>query len=284
MATGAEPGTTMKRLPANGTMLAYLEQGGGTPVVFVHGAMSDHRLWEPQRDACAARHRFIALDQRRHGRIPAVDDGAPFSLRTRIDDLAAFLRALATGPAHLVGWSMSGPTVLGVAMAHPRLVRSVYLHEPVMRGMRLDPEAAAMAEADLQAMLAPALAALRAGDREAAVQLFFDGADGQPGTFDAAPATMRAMALDNAATLALQLAEPAPPPLEPAQLRLIAKPVAISRGEHTRAYYRIHAEALCRQLPHAQDIVVPRARHLWPLHSPAAFNRALLDFIAGCEA
>lgn len=272
----------MKRMPVNGATLAYLEQGCGTPVVFVHGAVSDHRLWEPQRGACAARHRFIALDQRRYGESCAVDDGAPFSLRTRIDDLAAFLHALAAGPAHLVGWSMSGATVLGVAMAHPHLIGSVYLHEPVMRGMSLDPQSAAIAEADLQALLAPALAALRAGDRAGAVRHFFDGADGRPGTFDAAPAPMRAMALDNAATLPLQLAEPAPSPLEPAQLRRIAKPIAISRGERTRAYYRIHAEALCRQLPQAQGIVVPRARHLWPLHSPAAFNRTLLGFIAGC--
>jgi pimeloyl-ACP methyl ester carboxylesterase len=284
MATGAGPGITMKRMPANGTTLAYVGQGRGTPVVFVHGAVSDHRLWGPQRDACAARHRFIALDQRRYGESHAADDGAPFSLRTRIDDLSAFLHALAAGPVHLVGWSMSGATVLGVTMAHPHLVASVYLHEPVVRGMRLDPESAAVAEADLQALLAPALAALRAGDRGAAVRHFFDGADGLPGTFDAAPAPMRAMVLDNAATLPLQLAEPAPPPLEPAQLQRIAKPVAISRGEHTRAYYRIQAEALYRHLPYAQDIVVPRARHLWPLHSPAAFNRTLLDFIAGCEA
>jgi hypothetical protein len=179
---------------------------------------------------------------------------------------------------------MSGATVLGVAMAHPHLVGSVYLHEPVMRGMRLDPESAAIVETDLPAMLAPALAALRAGDRDAAVRRFFDGADGQAGTFDAAPESMRAMALDNAATLPLQLAEPAPPPLEPTRLRRIAKSVAISRGEHTRAYYRIQAEALCSQLPHAQDIVVARARHLWPLHSPAAFNRTLFGFVVSCEA
>jgi pimeloyl-ACP methyl ester carboxylesterase len=273
----------MKRMPANGTTLAYLEQGHGTPVVFVHGAVSDHRLWEPQRDACAARHRFIALDQRRYGESRAADDGAPFSLHTRIDDLAAFLHALTAGPVHLVGWSMSGATVLGVAIAHPHLVGSIYLHEPIMRGMRLEPQSAATAEADLQALIAPALAALRTGDRAEAVRRFFDGADGRPGTFDAAPAPMRAMALDNAATLPLQLAELAPPPLEPAQLRRIAKPVAISRGELTRPYYRIHAEALRRQLPHAQEIVVPRARHLWPLHSPAEFNRTLLGFIAGRE-
>ncbi len=279
----AVPGTAMKRIPVNGTALACIDQGRGTPVVFVHGAVSDHRLWEPQRDACAARHRFVAFDQRHYGTLPAPDDGAPFSLRTRIDDLTALLRALDAGPAHLVGWSMSGPTVLGVAMAHPPLVRSVYLHEPAMRGMRLDPENAAGVEADLRAMLAPVLAAMRAGDRGAAVRAFFDGADDQPGTFDAAPAAMRAMALENAHTLSMQLAEPASPPLDSTQRPRMHKPIAISRGACTRPYYRILTDALCRHLPHAHAIVVPEARHLWPLQSPAAFNRTMLAFIADCD-
>lgn len=277
----------MKRVFVNGTALSCIDQGCGAPVVFVHGAMSDHRLWEPQRHACAARHRFIALDQRHYGAKPALAAGAPFSLRTRIDDLSAFLHELGAGPAHLVTWSMGGPTVLGVAIAHPRLVRSAFLYEPAMRGMCLAGEDASNVDADLRAMLAPALAALRAGDRDAAVRAFFDAADGQPGAFDAAPAPMRAMVLENAHTLPLQLAEPSPLPLAPAQLQRIRIPVAIGRGARTRPFYRIPAQALCRHIPHAQAIVVPEARHLWPLRSPAAFNRTLLDFIArsgrGCR-
>jgi pimeloyl-ACP methyl ester carboxylesterase len=273
----------MKWMPVNGTALAYVDHGRGTPVVFVHGALSDHRLWEPQREACAARHRFIALDQRHYGAGPPPGGEAPFSLRTRVDDLAAFLRALDAGPAHLVGWSLGGATVLGVAMAQPQLAGSVFVYEPALRGMPLGAEDAACVEDDLRTMLAPALAALRAGDLTLAIRRFFDGADGQPGAFDAAPAPMRAMALDNAHTLPLQLAEPAPPPLVHARLHRLRVPVTISRGARTRPYYRIPSDALCRHLPGSRAVVVPEARHLWPLRSQAAFNEALLGFIADCD-
>jgi pimeloyl-ACP methyl ester carboxylesterase len=37
----------------NGFDLSYVMHGRGTRVVFVHGAISDHRLWEPQRAAIA---------------------------------------------------------------------------------------------------------------------------------------------------------------------------------------------------------------------------------------
>src|SRR5512134_3747144 len=43
----------VRQIRAGGVKLSYVEQGQGTPVVFVHGAQSDLRFWEPQRDAFA---------------------------------------------------------------------------------------------------------------------------------------------------------------------------------------------------------------------------------------
>jgi pimeloyl-ACP methyl ester carboxylesterase len=41
----------------NGIEMPYEEQGSGVPVVFVHGAFYDSRVWEPQREAIAAKFR-----------------------------------------------------------------------------------------------------------------------------------------------------------------------------------------------------------------------------------
>jgi hypothetical protein len=40
-----------KQASVNGADLGYLEQGKGVTVVFVHGAIADHRAWENQREA-----------------------------------------------------------------------------------------------------------------------------------------------------------------------------------------------------------------------------------------
>jgi hypothetical protein len=51
--------TTAQEMPpistveANGTQLTYVEQGQGTPVVFVHGTLTDYRLWTPQLEPFA---------------------------------------------------------------------------------------------------------------------------------------------------------------------------------------------------------------------------------------
>jgi hypothetical protein len=48
----------------DGATLAYLEQGEGEPVVFVHGSASDLRTWEQQIPAIAESHRAIAYSRR----------------------------------------------------------------------------------------------------------------------------------------------------------------------------------------------------------------------------
>ena len=57
----------MRQLRVNGVDLSYIEQGRGTPVVFVHGAWMDLRYWEQQRQAIAMQYRFIAYTLRYHG-------------------------------------------------------------------------------------------------------------------------------------------------------------------------------------------------------------------------
>ena len=122
----------------NGTKLAYVEQGRGTTVVFVHGSISDWRTWESQRPAFAARYRYVAYSQRYFGTDPWPDDGRHFSPTTHAADLAAFIRSLNAGPVHLVGWSYGGAVMSLVAAEHPQLVRTLSMHEPVIRPLLAD--------------------------------------------------------------------------------------------------------------------------------------------------
>ena len=62
----------------DGVKLTYQEQGQGDTVIFVHGAFSNHRVWEAQREAVAQGYRFIAVDLRYHGDSPWSDDSAEY--------------------------------------------------------------------------------------------------------------------------------------------------------------------------------------------------------------
>jgi len=114
----------MPEVRVNGVDLSYIDEGVGTSVVFVHGAWMGLRYWEPQREAVASHHRFVAYTLRYHGTGPWPDDGKNYSASTHAADLAAFIHRLNTRPVHLVGLSMGGRLATMVALEHPDLLRA----------------------------------------------------------------------------------------------------------------------------------------------------------------
>src|SRR5262245_6411945 len=91
-----------KEIEVNGVRLSYVEEGSGEPIVFVHGAFSDLRVWEPQREEVAKRYRFIAYTQRYHGVGAWNDDGKNYNTAIHVDELAKFNTKLNAGPVDLV--------------------------------------------------------------------------------------------------------------------------------------------------------------------------------------
>ena len=267
-----------KTIAVNGATLTYQDQGTGTPVVFLHGAFSDHRVWEEQRQAVAAKHRFISLSMRYFGTAPWPDDGALFSQTTHVADLAAFVRELKVGPVVLVGRSYGAAVATVTAAQHPDLVKALFLNEPpLVAALTSDSDRAAVTE-DVKG-LAAVRDAVKAGDNPGATRLFFDFVNDLPGAFDALPATRRAMHLDNARTV--------PPtfrpgiPLSCQQLGQLKLPVVVTKGALTRPWFRLTAEATSRCVPGARLVTIPGARHGAPAEQPEAFNAALLGFLAG---
>ena len=270
----------VKQASVNGVDLVYLEQGQGAPVVFVHGAFADHRAWEGQREAVAKHYRYIALTQRYFGTAPWPDSGEKFSLATHADDLAVFIRELKAGPVHVVGWSYGGSIALALAVQHPELLKSLFLYEQgAIASFVTDAADAKAVGEDRREIVGPASGASKAGDTAGAVRLFFDGVNGQPGTFETLPPATRSMLLDNARTIPLQFGAPPPPALSCAQLGQIKVPVTVAKGELTRATFRILADTASRCMPGSRLVVVSQGRHAAPALTPAAFNDALLDFL-----
>jgi pimeloyl-ACP methyl ester carboxylesterase len=66
-----------------------------------------------------------------------------------------------------------------------------------------------------------------------------------------------------------------------AELATIATPVAIVDGDHDEAIKRDHTEYLAHTIPGAKLVILPDASHFAMLQQPAAFNAAVLAFLAG---
>ena len=192
-------------LDANGTTLEYVQEGTGEPVVFVHGSISDHRVWSAQRGAVAAEFEFIAYTRRYFGEQPWADKGENFGDTTQSADLIGFVEALGRGPVHLVAHSGGGGVADFAAVQRPDLFQSLVLFEPGgSTGQLLTTEEGAAANAARQEAQAPGMAAVEAGNLEEAAELFLDATFNRPGAFDAFPEETRAAFLASARTLTLR--------------------------------------------------------------------------------
>ncbi len=114
--------------------LHYDEQGAaGSAVVFIHGWASSSRMWAPQLEALASRHRCLALDLPGHG----MSSKPPlrwYSLANFVSMTHGFVRGLDAQEVSLVGHSLGGTIALEFALRYPRQVRSLVLVNPVITG------------------------------------------------------------------------------------------------------------------------------------------------------
>ena len=124
----------MAHADVNGARIFYREQGPhaesadehGAPVVFAHGLLMSHRMFDAQVEALSHRHRCVAYDHRGQG---DSDDGGATELSMDLlaEDAAALIERLDCAPCHFVGLSMGGFVGMRLAARRPELVRTLTL-------------------------------------------------------------------------------------------------------------------------------------------------------------
>ena len=116
----------MPTIKVNGVNLFYKESGSGPEtIVFSHGLLMDHTMFEPQRAVFEKQYRVIAYDHRAQGQ--SEDIGRRYDISTIADDAALLIRALKAAPCHFAGLSMGGFAGMRVAAHHPELIRTLTL-------------------------------------------------------------------------------------------------------------------------------------------------------------
>ncbi|MEO7151761.1 MAG: alpha/beta hydrolase [Burkholderiaceae bacterium] len=269
----------VKALAANGYEMAYLERGSGTPVVLVHGSLSDYRSWSNQIDVLAARHKVIAISLRHH--YPERWDGRSddFTLAQHADDLAEFIRRLDLGKVHVVGHSRGAAVVLSMATRHPDLLRSMVLAEPqAIDGLIPVAPDAAQAAQQRRAAIGAALSHYANARVDSGLEHFIEFVGGA-GAWKAAAEPQRQVWRDNARSIQSLIADSAEP-ITCGELSQTRVPALLVAAEKSPPIYRVMLDAVRRCLPVNESVTISNAGHSMHRLNPPAFNAAVLGFMA----
>lgn len=107
----------------NGTTINYTDSGGDGPaIIFSHGFLMDHTMFDAQVAAFAADYRCIAWDERGFGETQAQ---GPFTYWDSAADAIALLDHLGIDKAVFVGMSQGGFLSLRAALGAPERVRAL---------------------------------------------------------------------------------------------------------------------------------------------------------------
>ncbi len=98
------------------TDLVVQRSGQGRPLVFLHGATLDHRMWHPQL-ALADRFEIVTCDLRGFGTSPA-----PVGAFRHCEDVAALIDDLGLRDVCVIGHSIGAHYALEVALLRPDVV------------------------------------------------------------------------------------------------------------------------------------------------------------------
>lgn len=259
----------MQRIDVAGMPVAYRRAGAGPPLVLLHGAVCDSRVWRAELEAFADAFDVVAWDAPGCG---GSDDPPP---SWRMSDFAAclagFLERLALGAVQVLGHSWGSTVALELAGTRPDLVRSLVL----VGGYAGWSGSLAPDEVARRLEYALAVAELHPGDFDPRTMrgLFSDAIP--PARAEELAAIMRDSRPAGTRTMAVALAE--------ADLRgslgQVSAPTLLVVGEDDERSPVAVSEALQRALPDAELVVLTGAGHECPLEVPTAFRAAVRRFL-----
>ncbi|OYW24822.1 MAG: hypothetical protein B7Z55_01090 [Planctomycetales bacterium 12-60-4] len=262
----------MPFVDVSGLRMHLIDEGDGSPLVFLHGFPLDHSMWDGQRRGFRSSHRVLIPDQRGFGKSTNRNDIV--SMDQFADDVAAMLDAVgAEGSVTLCGLSMGGYVALAFARRHAHRLGRLVLCDT-----RSLPDTPEMAEN--RRKLADRV--LTEGSRivvDAMLPRLFGPHTNErhPEIVDAVRNVM--LATSPRAIAAAQRGMAERPDSTPS-LSEIRVPTLVIVGEHDVISPPDEMRAMATAIPNATYVELSEIGHMSPTEDPVRFNAALQDWLA----
>ncbi|WP_208539303.1 alpha/beta fold hydrolase [Algihabitans albus] len=264
------------RIESGRALLAAEVAGEGAPVVFLHAAVTDRRLWRVELEGVGATSRAIAYDRRGFGETRAETEDY-----SSVADLMAVLEATAEGAAAiLVGCSQGGRIAIDAAFRHPSRVRGLVLIAPSVTGA---PEATYPPE--IESVTAQLTEAEKGGDPERIgalkARLWLDGPLAPEGRV-AGPARRLFHEMHSIVLRSPPVGSDSDTAPNFQRLSELSVPSLILWGDLDFPHIQERCRHMVAAMPRASGRKMTKVAHLPSLERPAEVTGLLTDFIDRC--
>ncbi len=258
------------KIRTNGIELNCVVEGEGPWVTMSHSLASDLSMWDGQARLLVSKgYKVLRFDTRGHGASDA--PGGSYTLEQMADDLHGLFAALDIRATHWVGLSMGGMIGEVYALKYPGVFRSMLLADTTGRrppnAEQMWGERVKLArEQGMAVLVEPTLARwFTEPYRKAQPAVMARIAEGIRGT----PVDGFAGCCDAIAKIDV---------LD--RLREIDCPALVVVGEDDHGTPPEMARQIQANLRGSELLIIPAAAHLSNIEQPAAFDGAMLDFLA----
>jgi 3-oxoadipate enol-lactonase len=264
----------------------YEEHGSGEPLLLIMGLATDSTGWLLQVPALSERYRTIVFDNRGVGRTSK--PAGPYTIAQMADDTAGLMDAIGLESAHVLGISLGGMIAQELVLRHPRRVRALVLactyaapDENIRQnrtslsdqlGVKADETGKVTVDVSsidpmmLFQTLLPRVfnPEFLATDLPKLMQIFAGAL--QYGF------SMEAVLAQVEASMGHDTTD---------RLSTIRSPTLVITGDADRLIPPRSSDVLAAGIPEAKLVKIPGGSHAFNFETPDAFNREVLDFLAG---
>jgi 3-oxoadipate enol-lactonase len=250
----------------------YYELHGreGAPwLVLSHSLACSVRMWDPQIEALKGNYRILAYDTRGHGASDAPK--GEYTLEMLADDLKALLEALGARNPHYCGLSMGGMIGQTFALKYPGVLRTLVLADTTSR---LPAELLPTWKQRIQTAEAKGMQPLV----QPTLERWFT-----EGFRKSNPEPVAAIGKLIAATPVpgyVGCCHAIPKVNTTSRLKEIGTPILVVCGDKDPGTPPAMSQEIHDNAPGSKLVWIPDAAHLSNLEKPAAFTKALQDFVA----
>jgi 3-oxoadipate enol-lactonase len=246
--------------------LHFEDEGDGDPIILLHPVGLNSDWWKPLAQILHDRYRVIRPDARGHGK--SADIAGAITLADFVDDIDAILATLNVGPAVVIGLSFGGMLAQYVALDLPSRVA----------GLILAGTSPAVAADRRQTLIDRGRKAMEQGMAplvEDTIQRWFSPAGQQSPLAETCRALLRSTrpANWNATWQAMAEFDALP------RLGEIRVPTLVVSGEIDLSSPPAAGAVIARNIPGANQTIIPGGAHFFPFEHAALFEPVVLEFL-----